>query len=691
MGLKDMNMRSASGADASPGSLSTSNVSPHIRRRTSGSAMTSFARSPESPNTSRLYSASPRVATVAQASAAALPAVPRLSSSRPSTPVNRTTDDQVRPWSTDHVDVTALGSDLSDARTGPDALLFWLRVQLPDSASRRRTHIRLQKTWSDLVALQEALMRRCGGSSNSLALSIHAPDKALFEPPYLPWRLAERNAAIDDFLNSIQRLPLAVEEDWMPFFTTAMPPEPPPHSVYGACLRQEALLRQVGDGWAFCRCSLYPNTLLLQDPMSTAAPVVLDLRRTRIGRQTDILRGAPNQTARTSMIVLQSMLPSSSLPDQIKLAAESQWHHAEWMNLLLRESGDHSADRSTDQADVAMVTTPSTPGRETDTSSERSHATSTAHRYSVSPQSPQLTDMMRHVPAMKSRLRPVSDANFPHVSHGDRRRFLFGLLPLGGSDDTSHKHLFGAPLSEAAKEAGLLVDPSLSPVPAVVKRCIDMLETTEALHDEGLYRVSGSSSAIKVLQDRFVATGDVDLAAEYAAQRTKHGGPLHDPHVVAGLLKTYLRALPENLCTDVLLPEFCAAAELHDRDERLRRLRQLLDVLPAENFSTLRLIGAHLTKVHALSHVNKMTLHNLCIVFSATLSMPNDLVMSLLADFDWLFALPRHAPVTFSPEMLVPRLPTPSSEATASSHELLVPTTSAVKSPMVEAGGLPGA
>jgi len=110
--------------------------------------------------------------------------------------------------------------------------------------------------------------------------------------------------------------------------------------------------------------------------------------------------------------------------------------------------------------------------------------------------------------------------------------------------------LFGISLQDAVeitREMGMGIN-----VPSVVYRAIEYLEHMDAAKEEGIYRLSGSNSAIRMLKDKFNAgslplntwingiEGDVDLvnSKEY-----------HDVHAVAGLLKLYLRELPSTVLT----------------------------------------------------------------------------------------------------------------------------------------------
>lgn len=91
--------------------------------------------------------------------------------------------------------------------------------------------------------------------------------------------------------------------------------------------------------------------------------------------------------------------------------------------------------------------------------------------------------------------------------------------------------IFGVSLQEAVSVARIRDDLEL---PAIVFRTIEYLETKQALTEEGLYRLSGSSAVVKSLKDRFNMDGNVNLL-----EMKEH----LDVHAVAGLLKLWLREL----------------------------------------------------------------------------------------------------------------------------------------------------
>ncbi|KAK9434221.1 hypothetical protein V1505DRAFT_359546 [Lipomyces doorenjongii] len=161
-------------------------------------------------------------------------------------------------------------------------------------------------------------------------------------------------------------------------------------------------------------------------------------------------------------------------------------------------------------------------------------------------------------------------------------------------------------------------------LPSVVYRCIEYLDTKGAAKEEGIFRLSGSSTVIRALKERFNTDADVDLLED---------GAHYDVHAVAGLLKLYLRELPTNILTEDLKVEFVQSVEIHNRQSRLDMLYVLLRQLPPENFSLLKALSRFLIKIVEKSDQNKMNIRNVGIVFAPTLNISNALVQIFIADY----------------------------------------------------------
>jgi len=132
----------------------------------------------------------------------------------------------------------------------------------------------------------------------------------------------------------------------------------------------------------------------------------------------------------------------------------------------------------------------------------------------------------------------------PRDKERDRKAKSGRFWPsFGKAPEKMARPVFGVALSDSIAIA------SRANLPAIVFRCIEYLEVKHAEVEEGIYRLSGSSAVIKGLKDRFDIEGDVNLIQV---------DEQWDPHAIAGLLKTFLRDLPNSLLTRDLHPRFLA-------------------------------------------------------------------------------------------------------------------------------------
>jgi hypothetical protein len=79
------------------------------------------------------------------------------------------------------------------------------------------------------------------------------------------------------------------------------------------------------------------------------------------------------------------------------------------------------------------------------------------------------------------------------------------------------------------------------------------------------------------------------------------------------------------------------ASDIEDRTERTTELGRLVSLLPLSNYTLLRTLSAHLIRIVQNAGLNKMTLRNLGIVFSATLGIPALIFNLFISEFDYVF------------------------------------------------------
>ncbi|KDR23111.1 Breakpoint cluster region protein [Zootermopsis nevadensis] len=168
--------------------------------------------------------------------------------------------------------------------------------------------------------------------------------------------------------------------------------------------------------------------------------------------------------------------------------------------------------------------------------------------------------------------------------------------------------LFGAKIQQVCKR-------QKREVPFIVTACVREVER-RGMAEIGIYRVSGSASDLGRLKKSF------ETNSYEAEQLLKEV----DIHSVTGILKLYLRELPEALFTDELYPKFLEAYKSSGGNDAANKnsalLHQCFSMLPQQNQNIINYLLAHLVRVNQHKVQNKMSLHNLATVFGPTLLRP---------------------------------------------------------------------
>uniref|UniRef100_A0A2K6FR50 Rho GTPase activating protein 9 n=4 Tax=Propithecus coquereli TaxID=379532 RepID=A0A2K6FR50_PROCO len=166
-------------------------------------------------------------------------------------------------------------------------------------------------------------------------------------------------------------------------------------------------------------------------------------------------------------------------------------------------------------------------------------------------------------------------------------------------------------------------------VPSFVRLCIAAVDK-RGLDVDGIYRVSGNLAVVQKLRflvdrERAVTSDGRYVFPEQPGQEGRldlDSAEWDDIHVVTGALKLFLRELPQPLVPPLLLPHFRAALALSESEQRLSQIQELIGSMPKPNHDTLQYLLEHLCRVIAHSDKNRMTPHNLGIVFGPTLFRP---------------------------------------------------------------------
>ncbi|TKC46841.1 hypothetical protein EI555_015251, partial [Monodon monoceros] len=195
-------------------------------------------------------------------------------------------------------------------------------------------------------------------------------------------------------------------------------------------------------------------------------------------------------------------------------------------------------------------------------------------------------------------------------------------------------------------------------VPSFVRLCVAAVDK-RGLNVDGIYRVSGNLAVVQKLRflvdrERAITSDGRYVFPEQPGQEGRldlDSAEWDDIHVITGALKLFLRELPQPLVPPLLLPHFRAALALSESEQRLSQIQELISSMPKPNHDTLQYLLEHLCRVIAHSDKNRMTSHNLGIVFGPTLFRPEQetsdpaahalypgqLVQLMLTDYTSLF------------------------------------------------------
>ncbi|CAI4904313.1 CKB_collapsed_G0054310.mRNA.1.CDS.1 [Saccharomyces cerevisiae] len=182
-------------------------------------------------------------------------------------------------------------------------------------------------------------------------------------------------------------------------------------------------------------------------------------------------------------------------------------------------------------------------------------------------------------------------------------------------------------------------------LPSVVYRCLEYLYKNRGIQEEGIFRLSGSSTVIKTLQERFDKEYDVDLCRYNESIEAKDDEASPSLYIgvntVSGLLKLYLRKLPHLLFGDEQFLSFKRVVdENHNNPVQISLgFKELIEsgLVPHANLSLMYALFELLVRINENSKFNKMNLRNLCIVFSPTLNIPISMLQPFITDFACIF------------------------------------------------------
>lgn len=209
-----------------------------------------------------------------------------------------------------------------------------------------------------------------------------------------------------------------------------------------------------------------------------------------------------------------------------------------------------------------------------------------------------LDNLGNEIETLQTRLPAVLEERVPYVNYyiGECKDLIFGVSLVDYAFSRSQ---------HTAPHLG----PAKNDAPLIVKKCIQFVEE-RALDQPGIYRISAKHTAIQNLAH----------ALERDEERFQFSATNDEPSTVAGVLKLYLRQLPEPV---LAMPWEERVKYTHERHEQIQTgfaaLKSRIRRLPPINQATLRTIIEHLANVAAHAEQNKMSASNLSIIFGPLL------------------------------------------------------------------------
>ena len=327
----------------------------------------------------------------------------------------------------------------------------------------------------------------------------------------------------------------------------------------------------------------------------------VDTQFSRAEINQDIQRGAPGSSNSS-----QPVLPSLNFPSSPTQPSQITYHSSNppatyptsnqgsgppsFSNLPATSSAQPSAAYTSNQP------APQIPSSYPDISANMSTSSLTNQHQPMSSMQPTPTSAFIPPVSYPSSTPPIAERSSSPTQHdhpstsGQQSYSASSAQPYKPS--TPKGHTFGVPLDDVLAREG-------ATLPLILAQCIIAIDQFGS-KTEGIYRVSGGATTLAKLKHLF------DFEPDRVDFRTP-AGFFGDIHAVAGILKQYLRELPEPLLTRDFYNDFISVArksidykdlivaiepDFHRRDA----VHSLINDLPDANYSCIRALALHLHK-----------------------------------------------------------------------------------------------
>lgn len=144
-----------------------------------------------------------------------------------------------------------------------------------------------------------------------------------------------------------------------------------------------------------------------------------------------------------------------------------------------------------------------------------------------------------------------------------------------------------------------------SKLPFVLLKCFEFLEKERSLRTVGLFRLSGNKNEIEKFKRVFESP---------SAQSIDFPNSI-DPNIVTGIVKSFLREMPEPLLTYEHFGTLSEIGEDLDEAHRMKQLKSIVHQLPVTHFELLRQLIEYLVRLVMYSDRNRLSSSSLAVVF----------------------------------------------------------------------------
>lgn len=170
---------------------------------------------------------------------------------------------------------------------------------------------------------------------------------------------------------------------------------------------------------------------------------------------------------------------------------------------------------------------------------------------------------------------------------------------------------FGMPLKYLCSRDGCSI-------PIILEKLLSEIEI-RGLEEVGLYRKSGSLLSIDKISKLIDTQGDLNM----------ENSLLFDIHNICGVVKCFLRELPEPLIPGDLIDQLLQiksspAQQQLPSEKRFEIYNEVLGALPVENYCLIERMYHHLHLIEKNNHANKMTSYNLSTIMATYLIEKNE-------------------------------------------------------------------